>query len=403
MNTPAPRYDLWSQEARIDPLPILARMRREAPVTRLFNPNQGAPVWFITRYKDVVDFLRDARFIKDKEKLSGEARDLYFRVNELSHLTQHMLNADPPAHSRLRALVAKAFTPRRVEELRPRISAMVNRVLDEVQGKGSMDLLEEFALPMPVTVIAELLGIPPEDHARFRHWVQIMFAPPVGGDFEPLRRMAREFQAYLQDFLAQRKASPRDDLTSALLAAEEQGDQLSGPELLSMVFLLLTAGHETTAHLVSNGVWALLRHPEQLERLRANPWLIESAVDEMLRYCSPVKNSTSRFALQDTEFGGERIPAQEMIVASLLSAHHDPAQFPEPDRFDLERMPNRHIGFGGGIHFCLGGPLAKVEATIAIPLLLERLPRLRFAVEPSTLRWRGGILIHGLEKLPVAF
>ncbi|MDY7227206.1 cytochrome P450 family protein [Hyalangium rubrum] len=403
MSTSAPRFDLWSEEARIDPLPILARMRREAPVIRLFNPHQGAPVWFVTRYKEAVEFLRDPRFIKDKDKLSAQTRRLYFRVNELSHLDQHMINADPPAHTRLRSLVAKAFTPRRVDDLRPRITTIVNRLLDGMQDKGSVDLLEAFAMPLPVTVIAELLGIPSEDHGRFREWVNILFTPPVGGDFEPLRRMAREFQGYLQEFLARRRAHPREDLTSALIAAEEQGDQLSGAELMSMVFLLLIAGYETTAHLLGNGVWALLRHPEQKELLRTNPWLIDSAVDEMLRYRGPVKNTTTRFPLQETEFGGQLIPAQEMVVASLLSADNDAEQFPEPERFDITRTPNRHIAFGAGVHFCLGGPLAKVEAVLAIPLLLERLPQLRFAVDPATLRWRTGILLHGLEQLPVAF
>jgi cytochrome P450 len=173
-------------------------------------------------------------------------------------------------------------------------------------------------------------------------------------------------------------------------------------ELTSMVFLLMVAGHETTVHLITNGVWALLRHPDQLERLRAEPALIESAVEEMLRYCGPVRHSTSRFALQDTEFLGQTIPAGEMIMASLLSANHDPEQFAEPERFDITRTPNRHLSFGSGIHFCLGAPLARLEAMIAIHLLLERLPRLRLAVEPSALRWRTGLLIHGLEQLPVA-
>ncbi len=403
MHVPANRTDLWTQEARVDPMPILAQLRQEAPVVRLFNPHQGAPVWFVTRYKEAVEFLRDPRFIKDKDKLSEKARNLYFRVTELGQLDQHLLNADPPDHTRLRSLIAKAFTPRRVEALRADIATIANRLLDSVQDQGSMELLSSFAFPLPITVIAEMLGVPREDHARFREWMRILFTPPVGGDFEPLRRMAVELQQYFQDFLARRRADPRDDLTSALIAAEEQGEHLTPVELVSMLFILMVAGHETTVNLLGNGITALLQHPEQLERLRANPALIETAVEEMLRYYSPLKTSTSRFALQDLEFGGQVIPAEEMVVASLLSTGRDGEQFSEPDRFDITRAPNRHIAFGFGIHFCIGAPLARLEAAVALPILLERLPRLRFGVEPSTLRWRSGILIHGLEKLPLAF
>jgi cytochrome P450 PksS len=215
--------------------------------------------------------------------------------------------------------------------------------------------------------------------------------------------MAVELQEYFQDFLARRRADPRDDLTSALIAAEEQGEHLTSVELVSMLFILMVAGHETTVNLLGNGITALLQHPEQLEQLRANPTLIEPAVEEMLRYYSPLKTSTSRFALQDLELGGQVIPAEEMVVASLLSTGRDSEQFSEPDRFDITRTPNRHLAFGFGIHFCIGASLARLEAAVAIPLLLERLPRLRFAEDPSTLRWRSGILIHGLEKLPLAF
>jgi cytochrome P450 len=396
-------YDLWSPEARIDLLPVYARMRREAPVARLLSPHQRVPLWVVSRYKDTVELLRDPRFTKDKYRLSDADRLRYFRVDEIGQLDRHMLNVDPPDHTRLRALVAQAFTPRRVESLRPRITAIAHRLLEALPPHGSVDLLEAFAFPLPVTVIAELLGVPAEDQDRFREWTTTLLTPPSGGDVEPLRKTALQLQQYFQSFLARCRAEPRDDLTSALLAAEEQGDRLTGVELMSMVFLLMIAGHETTVNLISNGVWALLRHPEQLERLRADPPLIDSAVEEMLRYCGPVRHTTSRFAVQDTEFLGQRIPAGEMIMASLLSANHDAEQFSEPERFDITRQPNRHIAFGFGLHFCIGAPLARLEATIAIPLLLERLPGLRFGLDPATLRWRHGLLIHGLERLPVAF
>jgi cytochrome P450 PksS len=384
-------------------MPILAQLRQEAPVVRQFNPHQGAPVWLITRYKEAVEFLRDPRFIKDREKLSPTARGLYFRVSEMDALERHLLNRDPPDHTRLRALIGKTFTASRVEALRSQVASISHQLLDAVQAQGSMELLSAFAFPLPITVIAEMLGVPREDHLLFREWVRIIFTPAVGGDFEPLRRAARELQQYLKDFLVRRRSEPRDDLTSALIAAEEQGAQLTSEELLAMLYILMVAGHETTVNLLGNGIRALLEHPEQRELLRSNPALIESAVEELLRYCSPLKSTTPRFALGDIELGGQRIPAEQMIVASPLSAGRDAEQFPEPDRLDLTRTPNRHISFGFGIHFCVGAPLARLEAMVALPILLERLPRLRFAVEPSELRWRNNMLIHGMEKLPLAF
>ncbi|MBN1209525.1 MAG: cytochrome P450 [Myxococcaceae bacterium] len=378
-------------------------MRKEASVARVLSPTQRVPMWVVSRYKDTLELLKDTRFTKDRYRLTDEQRHLYFRVDEIGHIDKHMLNSDPPVHTRLRSLVAQAFTARRVESLRPRIIAIAQRLLDELQRRESVELLQAFAFPLPITVIAELLGVPTEDQDRFREWTTTLMSPPRSDNLEPIRKTAVQLQQYFQGFLARRRAEPRDDLTSALLAAEEQGDRLTPVELTSMVFLLMLAGHETTVNLIVNGVWALLRHPEQLERLRANPSLIESAVEEMLRYCGPVKHTTGRFAVQDTEFLGQVIPAGQMIMASLLSANHDPEQFPEPQRFDITRAPNRHLAFGSSIHFCLGAPLARLEAMLAINLLLERLPRLRFAVDPSALQWRTGLLIHGLEQLPVSF
>lgn len=401
MSPPVHPFDLWSPEAREDPLGLCARMRQEAPVARVLSPTQRVPMWIVSRYRDAQELLKDPRFIKDRYKLADEDRLRYFRVEEIGQLDKHMLNADPPVHTRLRALVSQAFTARRVEALRPRITAIAQRLLDAFPPGESVDLLEAFAFPLPITVIAELLGVPAEDQPRFREWTTTLVSPPKSTDLEPLRKTAVQMQQYFQTFLARRRAEPRDDLTSALLAAEEHGDRLSAVELTSMVFLLLVAGHETTVNLITNGVWALLRHPDQLERLRAEPALLESAVEEMLRYCGPVRHTTSRFALHDTEFLGQTIPAGEMIMASLLAANHDPEQFAEPGRFDIARSPNRHLSFGSGVHFCLGAPLSRMEAQIALSLLLERLPRLRFAVDPCMLRWRSGLLIHGLERLPV--
>ncbi|MEU7634235.1 cytochrome P450 [Nocardia sp. NPDC049220] len=397
------QFDLWGERMRVDPLPTLALMRAEAPIVRLFNPHQGAPEWRVTRYVDVVELLRDPRFSKDKRKLSDQARSRYFRVTEFDRLDNHMLYADPPQHTRLRALVSKAFTPRRIAQLRPSVVEATTRLLDQAQRQDSVDLLDALAFQLPITVLAELIGVPVEDQERFREWTRILIAPPSDGDFDALRRMAIEFQQYLEEFLVLRRRRPRDDLTSALIEAETHGDRLSSVELMSMVFLLIAAGFETTGNLIGNGVWALLRHPAELRRLRATPALIEPAIEEVLRYCPPVKNSTGAFALTDVEFRGTLIPAEELVVASLLSAHHDDTQFPEPERFDITRSPNRHMGFGLGLHFCLGASLARLEATVAIGTLVQRFPGLQFAADPETLRWKDGVFVHGLDCLPVTW
>ncbi|KFA87090.1 cytochrome P450 family protein [Archangium violaceum] len=403
MSSSTNRHDLWAPETRANPLPVYARMRQEAPFVRLIDPYYKHPIWVATRYKDAVELMRDPRFTKDIRKLPENSPARQNRVGENAVFNQHMLSADPPDHTRLRTLVSKAFTPRRVEELRPRITAISQRLLDAVQAKGSMDLLDAYAFPLPVTVIAEMLGVPQEDQDQFREWTNIVVNPPLDGNMENIRKAGMQFAQYFQGMMARRRTEPRDDLLSALLAVEEQGDRLTPAELISMLFLLLVAGHETTVNLIGNGVWALLNHPEQLERLRANPALIDSAVEEMLRFRGPVETSTQRWATEELEFRGQVIPAGESVVASLLAADHDPEHFPEPERFDITREPNRHIAFGFGIHFCLGAPLARLEGTIAINLLLERMPRLRFAEDPARLRWRDGILVNGLQQLPVAF
>jgi cytochrome P450 len=395
--------ELWAPQTRANPLPFYARMRQEAPVVRLMDPYFGVPVWVVSRYKAAVELLRDPRFVKDQDKLPEDSPHRALRDDSMAALNRHMLMADPPDHTRLRTLVSKAFTPRRVDALRPRITSIAERLLERVKGQGSVDLLDAFAFPLPVTVIAEMLGVPVEDQDQFRAWTNVIVNPPVNGDMGPLMEAGLGFLNYFQALMEKRRGEPRDDLLTALMSAEEAGDRLSPQELVSMLFLLLVAGHETTVNLIGNGVWALLRHPEQLERLRQEPALIDSAVEEMLRYRGPVETTTQRWALEDVEFHGQVIPKGESILASLLSADHDPEQFPEPERFDIGREPNRHIAFGFGIHFCLGAPLARLEASVAIPLLLERLPRLRLGVDEQALQWREGVLVHGMKQLPVAF
>ncbi|WP_037075470.1 cytochrome P450 family protein [Pseudonocardia spinosispora] len=392
------RFDLWAEQMSVDPLPTLARMRAEAPLVRLHNPNQDAPEWHVTRYADVVALLRDPRFSKDKRKLSDEARGRYFRVTEFDGLDKHMLFADPPEHTRLRSLVAKAFTPRRIADLRPSVEKATERLLDEVAEHTEVDLLDALAFRLPITVLAELIGIPVTDQDRFREWTGILVAP---ADFDQLRRMVIELEEYLGQFLAMRRRHPGDDLTSALLAAEQDGDRLSPVELMSMTFLLVAAGFETTGNVIGNGVWALLRHPEQLRRLRGEPELIGSAIEEILRWCPSVKNTTGVFPLTDVEFLDTVIPAEEMVIGSILSAHHDPEAFDRPELFDIARTPNKHLAFGLGTHFCLGSSLARVEASVAVGAVVRRFPALRCAADPDALAWKDGVFIRGLERLPV--
>ncbi|HEX8820561.1 MAG TPA: cytochrome P450 [Archangium sp.] len=393
---------LWSPHVRANPFPLYRRMREEFPVARITDPQLGLQFWLCTRYQDVVSLMRDPRLTQDPTLLPEDVRQRFYGQT-LSALNRHLLTVDPPDHTRMRSLVAKAFTPRRIEELRPRITAICSELLEGLMARGSGDFLEALAFPLPIIVIAELLGIPSEDRDRFRQWTQAFFAPPSQGAREKVREASEHFFKYLDAFFVQRRQQPREDLTSALMAAEEQGDRLSPQELTSLVFLLLVAGYETTANLLGNGLLELLRHPDELRRLREDRSLLPSAVEEMLRYCGPAELSMLRFAKEDLELRGQRIQAHEAIRVDFLAADRDPEQFPEPDRFDLGRTPNRHVAFGQGIHFCLGAPLARLEAVITFELLLERAPGMRLAVAPETLAWRSSAQSRGLVSLPLAF
>jgi cytochrome P450 len=317
----------------------------------------------------------------------------------------HMLNSDPPDHGRLRRLVNKAFTVRQVERLRPRITAITAALLDGMANQGAqgvqpeVDLLASFAFPLPITVICELLGVPPADRDDFRAWsATIVSDTPAPEVFQAhATAMARYFMA----LLAAKRQQPGDDLLSALLAARDDEDRLSENELVSMAFLLLVAGHETTVNLIASGVLALLLNPAELARLRADPALIASAVEELLRYVNPVSNATFRCATEPVELGGVRIGRGDPVLVSLSGANRDPARFGDPDQLDLGRDSSGHLAFGHGIHYCLGAPLARLEAGIAVSGLLARFGSISLAVPAASLRWRPSTLIHGLESLPV--
>jgi hypothetical protein len=382
-----------------NPYPLYHRLRAEDPVHR-----SPLGFWVLSRYDDVVRLLRDERFGRGGFEQLFRLR---FGEEGATGFARSMLFRDPPDHTRLRGLVNKAFTPRVVERMRPHIEAIVARLLDRVAPRGRMEVIEDLAYPLPIEVICGMLGVPAADQDAFRAWsldiarsLDAIALPLPDAVVERGNRARRALTEYFQRLIAERRRQPQDDLTSDLIAAEEAGDRLSEAELLATLILLLVAGHETTVNLIGNGLLALLRHPEELARWRARPALAESAVEELLRYDGPVQR-TGRIAREDVEIGGRPIKAGEVVLGLIGAANRDPAHFPDPDRLDLDRRDNRHLAFGWGIHFCLGAPLARVEAQAALGAVLRRFPGLRLA-EPSV-RWRETSVLRGLTALPVAF
>jgi cytochrome P450 PksS len=394
-----------SPQFKANPFPFYARLRAEAPIYRTTLPTRETG-WLITRYDDAVAVLKDERFVKDTANAltpAQLARQPWFR-RIFKSLQRQMLSTDPPDHTRLRALVSQAFTPRLVEQMRDRIQALTERLLDRVQAQRRFDLVRDFALPLPAIVIANMLGVPAADRHAFHRWSNALMAA-AQSTCHLLFAVPNTllFLRYLRNIIRKRRAEPQDDLVSALIHAEADGKRLSQEELLAMVVLLLVAGHETTVNLIGSGMLALLEQPEQLEKLRRDPGLIKPAVEELLRFTSPVELATERYACEDVTIGGVTIPRGDMVLVALASANHDERQFPNPDALDITRDPNKHLAFGLGAHFCLGASLARLEGALAINTLLRRLPGLRLTVPPRQLRWRRGLLLRGVEALPVAF
>ncbi len=399
-----PDFNLTSA-FKANPYPFYMRLRNEAPVCRVTLPDKQH-AWLITRYEDVVATLKDERFVKNKlNALTPEqATRQPWMPGMLKPLTQNMLDLDVPDHTRLRSLIHKAFTPRRIEQMNERIQALTNELIDAVQGRSRMDMIHDYALPIPTTIIAEMLGVPVRDRHAFHRWSSAIVAATSSrwGMVKAVPNVML-FLRYIRKLVKARQANPQDDLISALVQAEEAGDQLSEDELLAMIFLLLVAGHETTVNLIGNGVLALLEHPDQLTKLRNDPTLIKSAVEELARFHSPVEWATERYAREDVTIAGVTIPRGELVHAVLASANRDERQFPNPDVLDITRTPNKHLAFGQGMHYCLGAPLARMEVQIAIATLLRRLPDVQLAAMPETLRWRRELVLRGLEALPVGF
>jgi cytochrome P450 len=395
----------FSPEFRANPYPAYARLRDEQPVHRIEVPGGGGQhMWLVTRYDDVVAALKDPRLVKDWRRVMTIEQGAAMGMID-SPINRNMLSLDPPDHTRLRGLIQKAFTAPFVERLRGRIQQIADQLIDAAKARGEMDLIEAFAFPLPILVIAEMMGVPTPDHGRIREWSNALITASLRGKeaITELRPQIDTFVAYLRELAEARRKEPGADLVSALLVAEEQGQKLNEDELIGMLSILLIAGHETTVNLIGNGMLALLTHPEQLDWLKADPALIKTAVEEFLRYDGPVETSTHRFASEDLEIGGVQIRRGESLVVALAAADHDSGHFARPGDLDVARTDNKHLAFGHGIHYCVGAPLARIEGQIGIGTLLRRLPDLRLAVPPSELRWRPSVLIRGLVALPIAF
>ncbi|GGE55038.1 cytochrome P450 family protein [Priestia taiwanensis] len=361
-------------------------------------------------YDDAVMILKDSRFIKDvrnflPQKEKKEASEETTTVDKLFEWMMNMpnlLTVDPPDHTRLRRLVSKAFSPRMIENLRPRIQQITNELLDNVKEKGKMDVIADFANPLPIIVISEMLGIPTENQQQFREWTHTLMSAALDPrQVATVTNTLDQFIHYIEVLLDEKRISPCDDLMSALIQAQEQEDKLSKNELLSTIWLLFIAGHETTVNLIGNGMLALLQHPEQMKMLRDNPSLLPSAIEELLRYAGPIMIA-HRFASEDVVMHGKTIKKGEMVLFSLAAANIDPRKFENPETLNITREENNHLAFGSGIHHCLGAPLARLEGEIAFGTLLQRFPNLDLAIEPEKLIYNYS-KFRSLASLPVTF
>ena len=378
---------------------VEALLRSQGPVS-LVSSLRGQPMWVVSRYAEARRLLLDPRLSKDGGKVERLLKQISgdggVEGGRSAALATHMLNTDPPDHTRLRKLINKAFTAHAVARMRSRIGEITAQLLDELAKDDEADLLAGFAGPLPITVICELLGVREEDRTEFSVWSGVLVSSAPGGEIQEASQL---MQDYLGRLIAEKRGNPGEDMLSDLVHASDEGDSLSESELVSMAFLLLVAGHETTVNLIGNGVLALLREPAQLAALREDPALLPGAVEEFLRFDGPLHFATQRVTTEPVEIGDVTIPAGQFVVISLLGANRDPERFPDPDRLDITRAAAGHVAFGHGIHHCVGAPLARLEAEIAIGALLARFPAIRLSAD--TLRWRASSLMHGLETLPV--
>ncbi|HEX9063747.1 MAG TPA: cytochrome P450 [Streptosporangiaceae bacterium] len=393
----------WQPAVRDDPFGHFARMRDRCPVQRV-RLADGHRAWVVLGYEAARQALADPRISKDMLAALREDGDVVAEGLPGPEFSRHMLNTDPPDHTRLRRLVSRAFVPPRIAALESAIGAIAGRLLADLEAAGpgaAVDLVEGYAYPLPFAVIGELLGVPRADRGRLHGWFQVLLTG-WAGEPPPAAVLASDsILGYLRDLVRARRERPAGDLVSVLVAVEDEA--LTGQELLSTLFQLVVAGQDTTASLIGNAVVALLDHPGQLRALLADPGRFPAAIDELVRFTAPVPHATFRVTTEPVTIGGVRIPAREQVLVCLGSANRDPARFPDPDQLDLGRRDGTNLGFGHGIHYCLGAPLARLEARIALQTLLGRHPGLRLAAGRETLAWAhgDGLVLRGLTSLPV--
>jgi pimeloyl-[acyl-carrier protein] synthase len=392
------KFNPFLPDFYLNPYPIYHQLQAEDPV---HLSSMGA--WIVTGYADVAKALRDPRLSSKPSEISSYSRHQEGNSLVASFISDILFFRDPPDHSRLRRLIGKVFNTRVVEEMRPRIQEITNQLIQRIETKNDFDIITDFAKPLPVKVISEILGIPPEDHdllKQWSHWLGYIFDPMKASDVsQQMNQSIVEFREYLTQLIAKRRQKPESDLISALIQTRDEQDQLSEEELLVTGMLLFASGEETTVNLIGNGVLSLLRHPAQLEKLRQNPALIPSAVEEFLRYESPLQIS-GRTAIENIEIGGKLIKKGPPVFLILGAANRDPARFPNPDQLDITRTDNNHFAFGDGIHYCMGAALARNQGQIAINTLVQKLPNLR--LQNNHLEWRENIFLRGLKSLPVS-
>lgn len=394
-------YHLLDQQVLANPYSLYSRLRTEDPVH--WDPFLHA--WVVTRYADVVKVLHDFSANRTPTPEQFNAMGLSDLGPIAQVMVKQMLFMDAPAHTRLRALASSAFTPQRVEILRSHILEIANSLLDAVENTGRMDVIADYAAPLPAIVTAEMLGVPVGDHRQLKQW-SADFAEMLGNFQHNPDNVPRVLQslgcliAYFQDAIRQQRTQPREGLVHAFLNAEIEGDRLSEEEVIANCIITMVGGQETTTNLIGNGILSLLRNPPELEKLRADVSLIPSAVEELLRYESPSQH-TARLAPSDTTLGGKLIAKRQAVIAVMAAANRDPERFPDPDRLDITRKDNRHLAFGWASHFCFGAPLARMEGQIALETLLRRFSKL--ALEPAALVWRTNLGLRGLMALPLRF
>ena len=405
--TPSPPAERLAEDFMQQPFELYARLRAEGPAREVVMPH-GAKVWIVTRYDDVRALLTDPRLSKNGWRMN----EMFSRHSVVpvadeepdgpgfdDDLAAHMLNSDPPRHTRLRTLVSKAFTAGRMADLRPRIEQVTRELLDAMPADREVDLISFFAMQLPVTIIFDLLGVPLEDRDKFGRWATRLVG--AGHDPDEVAEASRQLIDYANELIAAKRSSPDEALVSALVRVTDEGDRLTQSELVAMIFLLVIPGSETPMNQLGNAVYHLLTNPAELAKLRADVSLMPAAVDELMRFDGAIGMASFRFTVADVPLGDVVIPAGEIVVLSLGSANRDGSRFADPDRLDLNRRPRGELGFGHGIHYCIGAPLARLTLEVALSGLLTRYPALRLAVDPGQVRWKSSTLVRGPVALPV--